>query len=174
MASADFNQMMQAYKFSAYQVEGPQLIGGEVDCADFHRVRFFPGAENNLMPLALKSHPELLPDRDLSATYGTQSVEGMANFRRSGAVVGIPHLEDDSYPMDQLELLAPDFVEMYNLHANIKGVYEKFNPLRIGAFLLRVTGFLINPLVTTDLYFLAFLKQYLIFYVLHNSKDLQD
>ncbi|MBT3584584.1 MAG: hypothetical protein HN509_06740 [Halobacteriovoraceae bacterium] len=159
MAHTDFNNVLRHYQLDSYLIDGPQMIGGEISCPDFHQVKLFPGAENALMPLGLKTHPKLLPGLNMESTYGNLSPAASQNFKDAGALVGIPHLENERYSIERILKIDPDYLEIYNIHANIEQIYIKFNPIKIGAFLARLTGFLLNPLVKTDLAYLSFLKE---------------
>lgn len=92
------------------------VVGAWIRCADGHRVMLVPGAENELMPIGLRRHPERI-DGSLRRAYHADGLEGARRFREAGALVAVPHVEQRS--VEYLRDLGPDLMEVYNLHANI-------------------------------------------------------
>lgn len=97
-------------------VEGGAVVGSWVRCADGHRVMLLPGAENELMPIGLRRHPDPIGG-DLGRAYHADDAAGVRRFREAGALVTVAHVEQRS--LEQLRALGPDLVEVYNIHANI-------------------------------------------------------
>ncbi|HYO45090.1 MAG TPA: hypothetical protein VEY33_00135 [Gemmatimonadota bacterium] len=104
----------------------------------------FPGAENQLMPIAL----DFLPagSREERRSFYDADTAGTADvYRRYGAVVLLPHPEDE--PLAKIAALDPDGIEIYNPHANFAFKHRAHQGLsRFGAvwdilpFYLRTTG----------------------------------
>lgn len=161
LAFWDWNEMMKAYQLDYYEKENDQLIGGYFSCgikSGGHKVYLYPGSENAIMPIGLKRHPEPAPGMDLEQTYNSLTYEAAKNMKEAGALIGINHLEEKRNTLEKVKAVKADFVEMYNSHANIESIYGKKNVFKISKFLTQVLGFLANPFVETDLYFLSFLK----------------
>lgn len=117
MADEDF-----ATLFSARPGDEPVLdamgaqIASRMTCDDGHVVTFTVGGENTLMPLMLDRHPPgTVAERH--AIYNGTDAATVAALRDAGGLVWIPHTEDK--PIEMLRALAPDGLEVYNLHANI-------------------------------------------------------
>lgn len=104
----------------------------------------FPGAENQLMPIALDSLPA--GSREERRSFYDADTAGTADvYRRYGAVVLLPHPEDE--PLAAITALDPDGIEIYNPHANFAFKHRAHQGLsRFGAvwnilpFYLRTTG----------------------------------
>ena len=75
----------------------------------------FPGAENQLMPIALDSLPTGTREEKRSF-YDADTAGTAAVYRAFGAVVLLPHPEDE--PLATIAALDPDGIEVYNPHAN--------------------------------------------------------
>jgi len=75
----------------------------------------FAGAENQLMPIAFDSLPRG-SDEERRAFYDADTAGAAAAFRSYGAVVLLPHAEDE--PLATVAALDPDGIEIYNPHAN--------------------------------------------------------
>ncbi len=115
-----------------------QLVGSRITCPDGHRVMVFPGAENELMPLALRRHPTVTQGT-LEDTYHTDGDAGAALFRAAGATLAVAHCEERT--IEYLRDVNPEVVELYNIHANldprIAGPYLNYNVGPAYADLLR-------------------------------------
>jgi hypothetical protein len=92
------------------------LLASRVACDGGHEVLITVGGENELMPVMLDRHPpgELAARHDV---YNGDSPEDVAAFRTAGGLVWIPHSE--SRTVEVIRDLAPDGMEIYNLHANL-------------------------------------------------------
>ncbi len=97
-------------------MEGGAVVGSWIRCADGHRTMILPGSENELMPIGLRRHPDLV-NGSLDRAYHAYDPAGVARFRAAGALVAIAHVEQRPY--EEVLALAPDLVEIYNIHANI-------------------------------------------------------
>jgi hypothetical protein len=99
----------------------PVLVGGKVRasaiaCANGgNGALLFAGAENQLMPIAFDSLPRG-SDEERRAFYDADTAGSAELFRRYGAVVLLPHAEDE--PLATVAALDPDGIEIYNPHAN--------------------------------------------------------
>lgn len=108
--------VLQAHPGDEVLREGSDAVGLRITCADGHRTVVFPGAENELMPVALRRHPVAV-NGDLERTYHADDPAGVARFREAGALVAIAHTEQRT--IEQLRTLSPDLIELYNIHANL-------------------------------------------------------
>jgi hypothetical protein len=91
-----------------------------------HTVLVTVGGENEIMPIMLDRHVA----GDVAtrhATYNGDDPTAVAAFRAAGATVWIAHTEQRTTA--HLEELAPDGIELYNLHANID---PKIRPTYLG------------------------------------------
>jgi hypothetical protein len=95
---------------------GGDPFAAQLECDDGHRVIVFVGGENDLMPIMLDRHPDgTMAERH--AYYNAKDAAAVAAFRAHGGLVWIPHTEQRSEAL--LRELAPDGIEIYNLHANL-------------------------------------------------------
>ena len=98
----------------------PVLIDGElrasrIACPSPGGALLFPGAENQLMPIALDSLPS--GSREERRAFYDADTAGAADvYREYGAIVLMPHPEDE--PLATIAALEPDGIEVYNPHAN--------------------------------------------------------
>jgi len=153
-----FQKIIQAYDLDQYRVERAMFTGGVINCDDNHQVEVIPGSENRLMTFGLKKHPERKKGWEMEWIYDAIDAENIEIFRRTGAIVGAPHMEKDKYTLELLKMIKPEAVEMYNLHANIKSVFVDKNIWKITNFIRHTLGFIFNPLIQTDLWMLVFLE----------------
>jgi hypothetical protein len=93
-----------------------QQIASRITCDDGHQVLITVGSENNVMPIMLDRHvPGTVQERH--AIYNGTSPTDLQAMRDAGALIWIAHTEQ--HPTDELRAIAPDGIELYNLHANI-------------------------------------------------------
>lgn len=93
-----------------------EQIASRMTCDDGHVVTFTAGGENALMPIMLERHVAgTIPERH--ATYNGEDAAAAIAFRAAGGLVWVAHTE--SKPLELLRAIAPDGLEVYNLHANI-------------------------------------------------------
>lgn len=93
-----------------------QQIASRITCDDGHVVTVTVGGENDLMPIMLDRHPPgTVTERH--AVYNGNDAATVTAFRDAGGLAWIAHTE--SKPIELLKTLAPDGIEVYNLHANI-------------------------------------------------------
>jgi hypothetical protein len=116
MAEGSFERVMQLRAGDEPVTEGGAMVGYTSRCEDGHRTLWLPGAENELMPLALRRHPDPI-DGNLGAAYHADDAAGVRRFREAGALVAVAHVEQRT--IEQLRALSPDIVEVYNVHANL-------------------------------------------------------
>ena len=123
---------------------GGELRASRIECPSrADGPLLFPGAENQLMPIALDSLPS--GTREERRTFYDADTAGTADvYRRYGAVVLLPHAEDE--PLAEIVALDPDGIEIYNPHANFSFKHRAHQGLsRFGAvwdilpFYLRTT-----------------------------------
>lgn len=116
MAEGPFNRVMQLRDGDEPVMEGGSIVGFYSRCADGHRTLWLPGAENELMPLALRRHPDAI-NGDLGAAYHADDAAGVRRFHEAGALVAVAHVEQRT--IGELRAISPDIVEVYNVHANL-------------------------------------------------------
>ena len=95
-----------------------ELVASRMVCPDGHRVLVTAGSENALMPLGLERH--VLDTADpaaLEVAYDASDPAAVTAFRDAGALVWIAHTEGQT--LEALRAVAPDGLEIYNLHANV-------------------------------------------------------
>jgi len=165
MARMNFNDILEARPgdekiYDQSPISGEEkIVGLKIQCEDNRQVLVLPGSENELMAVGLADHPVPPPGKTLEETYNMRTADTGPYFREAGALLGISHLEDKSDA--ESVALAPDFVEAYNLHANLKSIYkspDKKISKTLGT-LGRVLRFLVNPFIQPDLIFLTFFKE---------------
>lgn len=116
MADDSFETMLGDLANGATITEGDDVVGGVLACPDGHQVLLKLGSENPLMPILMERHVDGTVEerRDL---YNAETALAAAAMRAAGGLVWIPHTE--SRTIETLRTLAPDGLEIYNLHANI-------------------------------------------------------
>jgi hypothetical protein len=91
-------------------------FASRLTCPDNRKVLVTVGSENPIMPIMLDRHVTgTIAERH--AIYNADDADAVAAFRAAGATVWIPHTEQRT--TEQLVALAPDGIEIYNLHANL-------------------------------------------------------
>lgn len=130
MADEDFTTLfsMRGSDVAVLDGSGAQ-IASRMTCDDGHVVTITVGGENDLMPIMLHRHvPGDVQTRH--DTYNAVDTTAEQAFRDAGGLVWIAHTEQ--HPIDQLRMLQPDGIEVYNLHANIdpkiRGPYLNLDP----------------------------------------------
>lgn len=118
MGEGDPIEDMMLYEAGDQKItEGTAMIGNQITCKDGHSIILFPGAENALMPVALKRHPTPLAGQTLEQTYNATSPEAIQKFKEAGAAVIVNHAEGRALEyMQQHDIHG---LEIYNLHAVI-------------------------------------------------------
>ena len=108
-------------------------------CADGTSVTLFAGFEDDLMPIHMHRHAvESVPDRyDL---YNRRDADAADALRTAGGYVVVNHSEQ--WSVDELVALAPDGIEVFNLHAAIDPTIRPY--LDVGGWdvILDLFGFL--------------------------------
>ncbi len=91
-------------------------VAGRIDCDSGHSVLWMTGGENDLMPIMIDRHPEGTVEQR-HAFYNANGPDAVQAFRDHGALVYVNHAEG----RDRADMLAlaPDGLEIYQLHANI-------------------------------------------------------
>jgi hypothetical protein len=91
-------------------------VASRLACDGGGQVLLTVGGENPLMPIMLDRHVAgSIEERH--AIYDGDDPAAVAAFREAGATVWIPHTEQRTAA--ELEPLAPDGIEVYQLHANL-------------------------------------------------------
>lgn len=112
-------------------------VGNRMTCADGFQPVMAIGLEGRLLALGMDEHvPGDVSTRD--AVYTGDSLDSRDKLRAVNALVGIPHTE--SRDKSALIALAPSFIEIYNVHANldprIRKKYLNRNPFDlVGIFI---------------------------------------
>ena len=116
MADEDFATLFSARGTDELVPSAAAPIASRLTCDDGHRVLITVGGENPLMPIMLDRHVDgTISERH--ATYNADTPAAVTAFHDAGALVWIPHTEQRTTA--ELIPLAPDGVELYNLHANL-------------------------------------------------------
>ncbi len=116
MADEDFTKLFSMRGSDQPVMRGADQIASRILCDDGHQVLVTIGGENDLMPIMLDHHPPgTIQERH--AVYNGNDAATSAAFRAAGGLVWVAHTE--SKTLDTLREVAPDGIEVYNLHANI-------------------------------------------------------
>lgn len=116
MADEDFPTLFLARGADELLPSPTAPTAARLRCADGHSVLLTVGGENPLMPIMLDRHVpgDVATRHDV---YNADTPEAVAAFRAAGGLVWIPHTEQRTTA--ELVTLAPDGLELYNLHANL-------------------------------------------------------
>jgi hypothetical protein len=159
LADGPFERSMQLRDGDTPALEDGAMVGYSFSCSDGHRVLVIPGAENELMPLALRGHPRPISARTLTETYRSASPEAIARFREAGGFVVVSHAEQKD--VDVVRAMRPDGTELYNVHANLDPrIAGPFLGVDVGDFFVDVPRFT-SPAFRTepDLLFLGLFRE---------------
>jgi hypothetical protein len=97
-------------------VDGAQ-VASRIDCGDGHSVRWYPGIEDELMPVALDRHAGADPAEN-DALYNAYTPEAVAAEAAAGAAVLVAHTEGRAQSdLEWIQDAGGVGVEMFNLHA---------------------------------------------------------
>src|SRR5262245_34035511 len=99
----------------AVMVNGQQ-VASRIQCDSSHSVLVTVGGENDLMPIMFDHHVAGTVQERHSIYHGN-SPAAVTAMRDAGAMIWVAHTEQ--HPIDELRTVAPDGIELYNLHANI-------------------------------------------------------
>ena len=117
MADEEFTTLFSMRDDDEPALDGSgQQIASRIHCDGGHRVLVTVGGENELMPIMLDRHVDGTIAERHAIYNGTDAAADTA-MRDAGALVWIAHTEQ--HPIDQLRTIAPDGIEIYNLHANL-------------------------------------------------------
>ena len=93
-------------------------------CENGHEVVFYIGGENDVMPIMIDRHPDGTA-AERADIYNSDTPEAAAMFREIGGHVIVNHTEQ--WTAEKVGALAPDGIEIYNIHANIDpDIRERF------------------------------------------------
>lgn len=117
MADEDFATLLLARGADQLVMDDSgNAVASRMTCPDGHVVTFTVGSENPIMPLLLARHvPGTVAQRH--DIYNADTPAAMTAFRDAGGLAWIAHTEQRSRA--ELATLAPDGIEIYQLHANI-------------------------------------------------------
>ena len=105
--------------------ENGEQIGSALACEDGHRPVLVTGEENEIMPIALRHHPDAASAEELHDLYDRADLATADAMRAAGGVVVIPHAEH--WNADDIEAIQATAMELYNFHANIdRDIREEF------------------------------------------------
>ncbi len=127
MAATDFPSLfVMRQDDEAVLAPDSHQLASRIHCADGHTVLVTVGGENEIMPIMLDGH--VAGDAAARHTvYTTDDATAVAAMHDAGATVWIAHTEQRT--KEHLDLLQPDGIELYNLHANID---PKIRPMYLG------------------------------------------
>ncbi len=126
MADEDYAALFHPRAGDTPVLAGSDQIASRIHCENGHEVLLTVGSENALMPIMLDRHvPGTVQERH--DTYNGNTVAAATAMRAAGAKIWIPHTEQRT--REHLLEIAPDGMEIYNLHANID---PKIRPMYLG------------------------------------------
>lgn len=97
-------------------MNGVDQVASRIHCENGHEVLLTVGGENDLMPIMLDRHvPGTVQERH--DIYNGDDPAAAATMRAAGAKIWIPHTEQRT--TQHILDIAPDGMEVYNLHANL-------------------------------------------------------
>jgi hypothetical protein len=117
MADEDFATLFSPRAGDEAVLDGDsQQIASRMRCDNGQEVLLTVGGENELMPIMLDHHvPGTIDERH--AVYNADTPEAATILRDAGATLWVAHSEQRT--TEHLLDIAPDGIELYNLHANI-------------------------------------------------------
>lgn len=126
MTRVDYAVLTEHDSYGAYdEFENLLLARGDdvlldttnrMTCDNGHQVLFYTGEENDLMPIMTDRHPDgTIEER--AQIYDKYTPEHVDVYREIGGHVVVNHTE--GWTVDDVRELAPDGIEIYNIHANI-------------------------------------------------------
>lgn len=95
---------------------GSDQVASRIHCDNGHEVLLTVGGENELMPIMLDRHVSGTV-QERHAIYNGEAAADVAAMRAAGATIWIPHTEQRTH--QHILDVAPNGIEVYNLHANI-------------------------------------------------------
>ncbi|HEX5060746.1 MAG TPA: hypothetical protein VFV99_15360, partial [Kofleriaceae bacterium] len=116
MADEEFTTLFSMRGTDTPVMSGSNQIASRIHCDDGHEVLITIGGENDLMPIMLDHHVAGTVQERHDIYNGT-SATAIQAMRDAGALIWVAHTEQ--HPTDELRTVAPNGVELYNLHANI-------------------------------------------------------
>ncbi len=139
MADEDFPTLFSMRDGDEAVMNGADQIASRIHCDNGHEVLITIGSENPLMPIMLDHHVAGTVD-ERHAIYNGDDAATVTAMRDAGAVVWIPHTEQRTSA--ELVPLAPDGIEVYQLHANIDpDIREEFLGLDSSGAITNVIAF---------------------------------
>jgi hypothetical protein len=125
-------------------------------CDSGRRVLVTQGSENRIMPVGLHRHPGASADpMVIDEAYEADGPTAAQAYRDAGGLALVAHTEERS--IDYLRDLAPDGIEIYNLHAGVDPVArENHLGLDTGTYLAQMLEFVDRrSRMASDLVFMA-------------------
>lgn len=117
MADEDFSKLFSMRGTDQAVMRGGMQVASRILCDNGHQVLVTVGGENDLMPIMLDRHVTAATVAERHGIMNGNDAATAAAFRDAGGLVWVAHTE--SKTLDTLRAVAPDGVEVYNLHANI-------------------------------------------------------
>ncbi len=157
MATVPFETVLQSRPGDELVRENGALVGYRIACPNGHRTLLLPGAENELMPLALTRHPDPV-NGSLASAYNARDPAAARRFREAGALVAIPHAEQRT--LAHIRAIEPEVMELYNVHTNLDPrLASMWLGINTGPSLGDVVRFAQNPDLDPEWVFLAFVQE---------------
>lgn len=147
--STEFNSILNPRDGDSLIWQDGHVVESIQHCPDGHDVHVLPGAEDNVMPLGITRHP------DASGPLGAS----VADWRRTGGLIGLAHVERPFLTPTQIRNLRPDAMEVYNLHANVGATARRRSKWTVLARIFGFLQFLPMPRLEPDLLFLSFFSE---------------
>ena len=116
MADEEFATLFNMRGSDQPVMSGSAQIASRMSCDNGHEVLISVGGENDLMPIMFDRHVTGTVDERHSILNG-KSAAAIQAMRDAGALIWVAHTEQ--HPTDELRMVAPNGIELYNLHANI-------------------------------------------------------
>lgn len=117
LAETDYSKLLLQETGDTAILNGASAqVGTQIHCADQFTPVMAPGLEGQLLALGMEAHIA----GDLAtrqAVYGGDTVTEKITLQTVNALIGVPHTE--SRDTAALIALQPDFIEIYNVHANL-------------------------------------------------------
>lgn len=154
MANFPFEDIWHSQAGDTPIMEEGQQTGVIRTCGNGHRVHFYLGAENNLMPIGLTKHPAALGNQSIKDAYMGMDPEAIKAFKDAGALVGTAHTEHESKSLGYLNEAKLDFLEIYNTHAEFLILKEKKSYLSLLKLSSQIYSFADDASLEPDLVFL--------------------
>ncbi|MBS1957881.1 MAG: hypothetical protein JST80_00270 [Bdellovibrionales bacterium] len=160
LADYEFPQLVLAEAGDTILYNGSaEPIATQINCSDGFKSAMAPGLEGRLLALGMEHHASpVIATRQ--AIYGGESSTERAQLETlSNALVGVPHTE--SRDLTTIQSIAPKFIEIYNVHANIDPkLRKKWLGLAPFEHIAKFLNYLVDPFnqLNADFFFMEFVQ----------------